>query len=75
MDKKAEPAVLTADEAHEFLGRDKISRASLYAALQRREIPNIRLGRRILVPRGALEQWLQNCAAAQQAVSGDDPQR
>jgi len=74
MDKKAEAAVLTADEAHEFLGRDKISRASLYAALQRREIPNVRLGRRILVPRAALEQWLQN-AAAHKPVGGDDPQR
>jgi excisionase family DNA binding protein len=75
MDKKSEPVVLTADETHEFLGRDKISRASLYAALHRREIPNIRLGRRILVPRAALEQWLQNCTAAQPAVAGGDPHR
>lgn len=36
-----------------------ISRASWFNALARNEIPNVRLGRRFLIPRHAFMQWLQ----------------
>jgi excisionase family DNA binding protein len=44
--------ILTIDEAAAVL---RISRQSAYEAARRGEIPTIRLGRRILVPRRALE--------------------
>lgn len=57
-------AVLTVDEAHGVIGKDKISRASLYNAIGRNELPHIRLGRRILIPRHALSRYLEGTATA-----------
>ena len=45
----------TVDEAAAVLG---ISRNSAYEAARRGEIPTIRVGRRILVPRSLLEELL-----------------
>ncbi|MHB1988250.1 MAG: helix-turn-helix domain-containing protein [Acidimicrobiales bacterium] len=45
----------TVEEAAERLG---IGRATAYEAVARSEIPSIRIGRRILVPRAALERML-----------------
>ena len=64
MHKKAKPAFLTPDEAHRIVGKDKISRRSFYNALGRNEIPNTRLGRRILIPLHAFNEWLQGKGAA-----------
>jgi excisionase family DNA binding protein len=36
-----------------------LSRQGTYQAVQRGEIPSVRVGKRILVPRSALEQLLQ----------------
>lgn len=47
--------ILTIDEAAAVL---RISRQSAYEAARRGEIPTIRLGRRILVPRRALEKLI-----------------
>ena len=47
--------VLTVDEAAVEL---RISRSSAYDAVKTGEIPSIRIGRRILVPRAKLEQML-----------------
>jgi excisionase family DNA binding protein len=58
MHEKTKSAFLTADEGHAMIGRDKISRRSFYNALERDEIPSIRLGRRILLPRHAFMEWL-----------------
>jgi excisionase family DNA binding protein len=64
MHKKKEPksespaAFLKPDEGHAIIGKDKISRRSFYNALNRNEIPNIRIGSRILIPRHAFERWL-----------------
>lgn len=44
---------LTVEEAAAALG---ISRAFAYEAVHRGEIPHVRIGRRILVPKAALEQ-------------------
>jgi excisionase family DNA binding protein len=43
--------VLTVEEAGDFL---RISRGSAYQAVRAGEIPSVRIGRRVLVPRHAL---------------------
>jgi excisionase family DNA binding protein len=58
MDKK--DATLTVDEAHRIIGKGKISRGGFYAAINRREIPHLRLGHRILIPRHAFLKWLES---------------
>jgi excisionase family DNA binding protein len=56
-----ERRVVTLYEAAAIL---RISRGAAYAAAQRREIPTIRIGRRLLVPAAALERMLAGGAAA-----------
>lgn len=52
---------LSADEAHALLGGDDaISRAAFYQAIGRREVPHLRLGKRILIPRAAFMRWLES---------------
>ena len=58
-------ATLTVDQAHQIIGKDKISRGGFYAAINRREVPHLRLGHRILIPRHAFMKWLE--AAGQSA--------
>ena len=55
-------STLTVEETAEILG---LSRAFAYEAVSRGEIPSIRIGRRILVPKVALERLL-NSADGQQ---------
>ena len=50
-------STLTVEEAAEMLG---LSRAFAYEAVSRGEIPSIRIGRRILVPKVALERLLNS---------------
>lgn len=57
--KAAGRAVLCVAEAAELLG---ISRALAYDLIRRNELPSVRLGRRILVPRVAIEQLLVQAA-------------
>ena len=52
---------LTVEEAAKALG---ISRAFAYEAVQRGEIPHIRIGRRILVPKAQLDRPLEGPSAA-----------
>ena len=47
--------VFTVDEAGEILG---LSRASAFAAVSRGEIPSIRVGKRLIIPRRPLEKML-----------------
>jgi excisionase family DNA binding protein len=51
---------LTVEEAAAALG---ISRAFAYEAVRRGEIPSIRIGRRVLVPRAALGKLLDGASA------------
>jgi excisionase family DNA binding protein len=55
----AERLTLTVEEAATSLG---ISRASAYEAVRRGDIPAVRIGRRILVPRAALERFLDSAS-------------
>lgn len=47
--------VMTVEEARKRLS---ISRNAIYGAIQRGEVPSIRLGRRILVPRVAFDRLI-----------------
>lgn len=51
-----ERLTLTVDEAAGLLG---ISRNLAYELVGRGEVPSVRLGRRVLVPRRALEEMLE----------------
>lgn len=55
-----ERLTLTVDEAAQVLG---ISRALAYELTARRQIPSLRLGRRIVVPRRALEVIVEQAGA------------
>ena len=58
-----ERRVVTVNEAAVML---RISRGAAYEAARRREIPTIRIGRRLLVPIAALERMLAGNTAASQ---------
>lgn len=49
----------TVDETAKILG---LSRASAFAGVSRGEIPSIRVGKRLIVPRRALEKMLEGVA-------------
>lgn len=68
MDENELQATLTADEAWELVGKDKISRGGWYAAINRNEVPHRRLGRRILIPRLAFLRWLESAGQTDQGV-------
>ena len=58
MDSNHQSATITVDEARSIIGTDQISRGALYGAIKRGEVPNLRLGGRILIPRQAFMKWL-----------------
>ena len=64
--------VLTVEEAAQRLG---IGRGSAYEAARRGEIPVIRIGRRILVPRLAFERMLSQPSNNRSPGSGADPNK
>ena len=67
-----EPLAYTVPDVGRRLG---ISRSTAYDAARRGEIPTISVGRRLLVPRAALERMLSTCESAKDAlaaVSGGD---
>ena len=47
--------VLTVEETRLLL---RLSRNSMYAAIARQEVPHLKIGRRILIPRKALERLM-----------------
>ena len=49
------PRVLTVEEAGRLL---RLGRSSVYRAIERGEIPALRIGRRLVVPLALLEQML-----------------
>lgn len=55
----AERHTLTVDETAERLG---ISRNGAYDAIRRGELPALRIGRRLVVPRAALDRLLTGAA-------------
>jgi excisionase family DNA binding protein len=57
-----EPLVYSPDEARKIL---KISRGLIYEAIRSGQIPSIRIGRRILIPRSGLERLVDEAGNAQ----------
>lgn len=57
IERPVQRLTLSVEEAAEALG---LSRAFAYEAVNRGEIPSIRIGRRILVPRVALDRLLES---------------
>jgi excisionase family DNA binding protein len=51
-------ATLTVNQAWEKIGKNNITRQAVYLAAERGDFPSIRLGRRILIPRHAFEEFL-----------------
>lgn len=58
----AKKKVLTVTEAAELLG---ISKGSAYEAARNGQIPTIRIGRRLIVPRVAFERMLAKAGQAE----------
>lgn len=50
-----EPLTYTVEQAAQLIG---ISRAAAYEAIKKNEIPHRKIGRRIVVPRNQLQEWL-----------------
>ena len=50
---------LTVDEAGELLG---ISRPTAFKLVKERKIPSLRLGRRVVIPRVAIQKLLDNAS-------------
>jgi excisionase family DNA binding protein len=63
--KKDTPRVFTVLEVAKIL---RIGRISAYQAIERGEIPSVRVGRRILVPRAAFEAMLSLSATPKPAI-------
>lgn len=60
MDELKAKVTLSVDEAWQELGGDAvISRATFYNAVGKGQIPHLRIGRRILIPRAAFLRWLE----------------
>ena len=60
-DGERERLTLTVEEAARLLG---ISRAFAYELIARDELPSLRFGRRVVVPRKALERLLESDSTA-----------
>ena len=61
--------VLTVAEAGRIL---RLGRNSMYSAIARNEIPAIRVGRRLLVPRAALDRMLSEANIEEDQTGGDE---
>lgn len=59
-----ESPVLTVEEAGKLL---RLSRGTAYEAVRRGDIPTLKIGRRLLVPRVALERMLAAAGAKTEA--------
>ncbi len=60
------PPVLTVDEARRVL---RIGRRQLYRAIARHDVPALKLGRSIRIPRSGLEAWLSTSAEGSDSIS------
>lgn len=56
MSERKEPLLLKVDEAACLLN---ISRSLAYELVAQNRLPHVRLGRKILIPRHGLEQWIR----------------
>ena len=69
MGDNVEGAVLSVDECAELL---KLSRGSTYQGCLRGQIPCIKVGRRILIPRVALQKLLESASKPKKKEEGKE---
>ncbi len=69
MDNNEERQTITVPEAARLLG---IGRGSCYEAIKRNELPHIKIGKRILVPKHGLLQMLSQSTALRPAVHDEE---
>jgi excisionase family DNA binding protein len=60
MANKPARATVTVEEFADMVG---ISRFSAYRELRDGNVPHLRIGKRIVIPKAALNRWLENCGA------------
>ena len=70
IERPVQRLTLTVEEAAAALG---LSRAFTYEAVNRGEIPSIRIGRRILVPKVALDRLLESAGEGDSEPTPDSP--
>jgi excisionase family DNA binding protein len=58
--RKSRPASAVYNSVEELARELGISRQSAYAALRGGKIPSIRLGKRFIIARSAVAEWLKN---------------
>lgn len=61
------PATYTPGELAVVLG---ISRNGVYSALRTGTIPNVRIGRRFVIPRAAVQEWLATIGPQKPSIGG-----
>lgn len=66
MENNEQSLTLTVTETARLL---RISRSAAYQALERKQLPSIRIGRRLLIPRKAIENMLEGEIPAPAHVS------
>ena len=64
MSRQNTAAAFKPDEAHAYIGEKTISRRAFYNAINRGEVPHVRVGRRILIPKAAFFRWLDGSGVA-----------
>ena len=56
---------LNANDVKDML---KVGRSTVYALLHRSDFPAVRIGKRLIVPEAALQEWLARGGTAQDAA-------
>jgi excisionase family DNA binding protein len=70
MKKILDNPTLTVDEAHEMVGGSAaISRGAFYKAVNQNQVPHLRLGKRLLIPKAAFLKWLEGNGLALQKTA------
>jgi hypothetical protein len=59
MEQSEQSGMLSVADFHAIVGRHNISKASLYAALKRGDVPHWRLGNKIFISRAFVEKMLE----------------
>ncbi len=67
--EKTEKLTLSVEEAGKLLG---VSRAIAYQLSRRADFPTLRIGKRVLVPKKQLEEWMDRNCESGTAVCWDE---
>ena len=58
MNSQDEEATVSVTLAHEMIGKSQISRGAFYAAIRRGDVPHLKFGTLILIPRAWIDRQL-----------------